>query len=196
MDLGVWTINRGKFIILTTLLFRRDSEGAEWVMVFLLRYSKMSNPICRKSGTWSPSHKRKMFMLLCCWIKLVSKSLKRFFYKAWLLVPTLSFCLILYKTCPKYSVSFSKSYSEHAVFVFSFMGWETSVKEGRCPNFNHRRSNAPVRCCSICGEVVNEKIPTKACKEEEHANSRQTFLRRSGPQSFLSNWEGQKIEEE
>ena len=41
-----------------------------------------------------------------------------------------------------------------------------------CPNLNHRRRNAPVRFCPMCGEVVNENIPIKKCTEEEHAKSR------------------------
>ena len=45
-------------------------------------------------------------------------------------------------------------------------------REGRCPNFNHGRPNAPVRFCSMCGEVVNNKIPAKVCSEEKHAKSR------------------------
>jgi len=43
---------------------------------------------------------------------------------------------------------------------------------GRCPNFNHRRSNAPVRYCPLCGEVVNSKIAQKVCSEEKHVKSR------------------------
>ncbi len=39
----------------------------------------------------------------------------------------------------------------------------------RCPNYNHSRSNVPVRFCLMCGEVVNADIPIRKCKEEEHA---------------------------
>ena len=42
----------------------------------------------------------------------------------------------------------------------------------RCPNFNHRHANAPVRFCPMCGEVVNEDIPIRKCNAEEHAKRR------------------------
>ncbi len=41
-----------------------------------------------------------------------------------------------------------------------------------CPNLNHKRSDAPVRFCPMCGEVVNKNIPARKCTEEEHARSR------------------------
>jgi rRNA maturation protein Nop10 len=41
-----------------------------------------------------------------------------------------------------------------------------------CPNFNHRRANAPVRFCPTCGDVVNEAVPTQKCSEEKHAKKR------------------------
>jgi rRNA maturation protein Nop10 len=41
-----------------------------------------------------------------------------------------------------------------------------------CPNRNHSRSNAPVRCCPQCGEAVNGNIPPKECSEELHAKRR------------------------
>jgi predicted RNA-binding Zn-ribbon protein involved in translation (DUF1610 family) len=41
-----------------------------------------------------------------------------------------------------------------------------------CPNLNHRRSNAPVRFCPKCGEVVNAGIPIKRCSEADHARKR------------------------
>jgi hypothetical protein len=41
-----------------------------------------------------------------------------------------------------------------------------------CGNLNHRHSNPPVRFCSMCGEVVNERIPTQTCNEERHAETR------------------------
>ncbi len=44
--------------------------------------------------------------------------------------------------------------------------------KNRCLNFNHSHSNAPVRFCSMCGEVVNENLPIKNCSQEEHAKSR------------------------
>ena len=46
------------------------------------------------------------------------------------------------------------------------------TRNGRCPNFNHGRPNAPVRFCSMCGNVVNNRIPEKECSEEKHAESR------------------------
>ncbi len=46
------------------------------------------------------------------------------------------------------------------------------TRNGRCPNFNHGRPNAPVRFCSMCGNVVNNRIPEKECSEEKHAKSR------------------------
>jgi len=42
----------------------------------------------------------------------------------------------------------------------------------KCPNFNHGRADAPVRFCPLCGEVVNEDIPIRKCKERKHAISR------------------------
>lgn len=42
----------------------------------------------------------------------------------------------------------------------------------RCPNFNHGRANAPVRCCPMCGEPVNDAIPAKRCAETAHAQRR------------------------
>jgi len=41
-----------------------------------------------------------------------------------------------------------------------------------CSNRNHSRSNAPVRYCPQCGEVVNGNVPDKKCSEEEHATRR------------------------
>ncbi len=41
-----------------------------------------------------------------------------------------------------------------------------------CQNLNHRRTNAPVYACPVCGEVVNRYIPIKNCSEEEHAKRR------------------------
>jgi hypothetical protein len=45
-------------------------------------------------------------------------------------------------------------------------------REQQCDNFNHRRSNAPVRFCPSCSEVVNQSIPTKQCTPAEHAKKR------------------------
>ena len=43
---------------------------------------------------------------------------------------------------------------------------------GPCPNFNHRRSNAGVRFCPMCGGVVNENVPVKKCSAEKHDKDR------------------------
>ena len=43
-----------------------------------------------------------------------------------------------------------------------------------CGNMNHRRRNAPVRCCPQCGEVVNQEIPAARCSEERHAKQKRT----------------------
>ncbi|MBW1773351.1 MAG: hypothetical protein JRJ51_12860 [Deltaproteobacteria bacterium] len=45
-------------------------------------------------------------------------------------------------------------------------------QQSKCPNLNHRRTNAPVRFCSTCGEVVNKGILSRKCTEEEHAKKR------------------------
>jgi hypothetical protein len=37
-----------------------------------------------------------------------------------------------------------------------------------CPNFNHNRHNAPVRCCPACGKSVNAAIAAKACPVSVH----------------------------
>ncbi len=41
-----------------------------------------------------------------------------------------------------------------------------------CSNLNHRRANAPVRCCPNCGDVVIEGMPKRHCGDEEHAIKR------------------------
>jgi rRNA maturation protein Nop10 len=46
------------------------------------------------------------------------------------------------------------------------------IMQARCSNRNHMRSNAPVRFCPTCGEVVNEKVPITRCTEEKHQKSR------------------------
>jgi len=51
------------------------------------------------------------------------------------------------------------------------------LRARKCPNFNHGRMNAPVRFCSMCGEVVNQDIPTKSCTKEEHAKSRRERIK-------------------
>ncbi len=46
------------------------------------------------------------------------------------------------------------------------------IQKSRCPNFNHGRTNAPVRFCPMCGEVVNGDIATQLCDEEKHDKAR------------------------
>jgi predicted RNA-binding Zn-ribbon protein involved in translation (DUF1610 family) len=46
------------------------------------------------------------------------------------------------------------------------------MKTTPCQNFNHRRSDAPVRFCPQCGEVVNARVPLKRCSEASHDYSR------------------------
>ncbi len=41
-----------------------------------------------------------------------------------------------------------------------------------CTNMNHRRSDAPVRFCPMCGEVVNANLAIKRCGEQEHGKRR------------------------
>lgn len=41
-----------------------------------------------------------------------------------------------------------------------------------CQNMNHRRSDAPVRVCPNCGDVVNSSIAQKKCSDEDHAEKR------------------------
>jgi len=41
-----------------------------------------------------------------------------------------------------------------------------------CENLNHRRTNAPVRHCPLCGGVVNEGVCAKQCSETRHAAAR------------------------
>ena len=41
-----------------------------------------------------------------------------------------------------------------------------------CPNLNHRRSNAPVRCCPSCGGVVNAAVSPRHCASTRHDDQR------------------------
>lgn len=41
-----------------------------------------------------------------------------------------------------------------------------------CPNLNHRRSDAAVRFCPSCGEVVSQSVVAKHCSETLHAKER------------------------
>ena len=42
----------------------------------------------------------------------------------------------------------------------------------RCENYNHARSNAPIRFCPTCGGVVNQSLHIKKCTQDEHATKR------------------------
>lgn len=42
----------------------------------------------------------------------------------------------------------------------------------RCSNLNHSRLIAPVRCCAMCGEVVNGNIISEGCIAYRHALQR------------------------
>ena len=46
------------------------------------------------------------------------------------------------------------------------------MQKNSCPNFNHKRSDAPVRFCPNCGEVVNNNVPISKCSDERHAKMR------------------------
>ncbi len=46
------------------------------------------------------------------------------------------------------------------------------IQKSHCANYNHGRRDAPVRFCTMCGEVVNPEIPIKGCDTEKHAKSR------------------------
>jgi hypothetical protein len=37
-----------------------------------------------------------------------------------------------------------------------------------CANFNHRRSDAPVRHCPTCGVIVNPKVSAIRCVTARH----------------------------
>ena len=41
-----------------------------------------------------------------------------------------------------------------------------------CSNFNHRRTDAPVRSCPSCGEIVNQNLSIRKCSQDEHAKKR------------------------
>lgn len=43
-----------------------------------------------------------------------------------------------------------------------------------CPNFNHGKSNAPVRNCPRCGDPVNAALRPKTCAESAHATRRKS----------------------
>lgn len=44
--------------------------------------------------------------------------------------------------------------------------------EDRCSNMNHSRSNAPVKFCPSCGDVVNRQAPSQRCDDAKHAYRR------------------------
>jgi predicted RNA-binding Zn-ribbon protein involved in translation (DUF1610 family) len=43
-----------------------------------------------------------------------------------------------------------------------------------CGNLNHRRTDAPVRHCPDCGEVVNPAVRVRRCLESRHAERRRS----------------------
>ena len=43
-----------------------------------------------------------------------------------------------------------------------------------CNNLNHRRRDAPVRCCPNCGAVVNAKMAAAKCPPVRHADRRKS----------------------
>jgi hypothetical protein len=49
---------------------------------------------------------------------------------------------------------------------------EECMREDRCPNFNHGRSQPPVHACPSCGGVVNARILVKNCSEAQHGQRR------------------------
>ena len=62
------------------------------------------------------------------------------------------------------------------------------VQRQACENLNHRRSDAPVRNCPKCGEVVNKQIHIRACTEQEHTKARldrRTFCVHCGLQLIM-----------
>jgi hypothetical protein len=66
-----------------------------------------------------------------------------------------------------------------------------TMQRKSCPNFNHRRTNAPVRFCPLCGAVVNEAILMKECRAENHAMSRRggtKYCVHCGEQLILARW--------
>ena len=46
-----------------------------------------------------------------------------------------------------------------------------------CVNLNHRRRDAPVRHCPLCGEVVNAEFDIAQCEPEEHRAARRKQTR-------------------
>jgi hypothetical protein len=60
----------------------------------------------------------------------------------------------------------------------------------RCENYNHGRSNTPVRYCPSCGGVVNQNLPIKKCTQDEHAvnrRERNTFCVHCGERLITGN---------
>ncbi len=56
--------------------------------------------------------------------------------------------------------------------IVTMGGIKMMARKAHCPNFNHGRTNVPVRNCPVCGEVVNSKISQKVCSEGKHAKGR------------------------
>lgn len=47
-----------------------------------------------------------------------------------------------------------------------------SRQPNHCANLNHRRSEAMVRHCPQCGNLLNSRMATQSCTEARHAASR------------------------
>jgi hypothetical protein len=60
---------------------------------------------------------------------------------------------------------------------------------GSCENMHHRGTNAPIRCCPQCGNVVNAAIRAHTCNESQHAAARRhqsVFCVHCGTQLIVS----------
>lgn len=47
------------------------------------------------------------------------------------------------------------------------------MNTARCPNYNHYRTNPPLRGCPMCGEIVNAEVQAIECGDEEHRRRKQ-----------------------
>ncbi|MDG0817236.1 hypothetical protein [Bdellovibrio svalbardensis] len=45
----------------------------------------------------------------------------------------------------------------------------------RCPNMNHGKTNAPVKFCPNCGEVLNAAVRVR-CDEDKHKHLRKSRI--------------------
>ena len=48
------------------------------------------------------------------------------------------------------------------------------AERNSCPNFNHRRADAPVRFCPSCGNVVNAAVRITTCPTARHDTARRS----------------------